>query len=147
MALAFRITNPADIPRLFASHDEYCSILNELFERTLTPHDDYYTAPWAFMPTGGDDDDDDDDGGYIIFTCRVPWTHGCGHWRIGKDDRQDVNLRIPSQRNGGNWREQHFLHAKKIMKESCCNGSMFAAEEEEEDSGKSFVVVFVLCTR
>jgi len=65
MALAFRIKDPEDFGILFSAYDEYTSILNSLFGRVLTPNDDYYTAPWSFMPQA--------DNGFIIFTCNVPW--------------------------------------------------------------------------
>jgi len=66
MALAFRIKDPDDFGMLFSAYDEYTSILNSLFGRVLTPNDDYYTAPWCFMPTS-------DNSGFVVFTCQVPW--------------------------------------------------------------------------
>eukprot|EP00578_Thalassiosira_sp_NH16_P028433 CAMPEP_0181102288 /NCGR_PEP_ID=MMETSP1071-20121207/14235_1 /TAXON_ID=35127 /ORGANISM="Thalassiosira sp., Strain NH16" /LENGTH=44 /DNA_ID= /DNA_START= /DNA_END= /DNA_ORIENTATION= len=44
MALAFRVDGPSDLPRLLAAHDEYSSVMNDLFGRIVTPSDDYYTA-------------------------------------------------------------------------------------------------------
>ncbi len=95
MALAFRITNSEDFGRLFASYDEYSSIVNMLFGRALSPSDDYYTAPYAFMPGG-------EVGGFVVMTCRVPWLHGHGNLPDSHHDK-------------GTWREQYFAQALDIM--------------------------------
>ncbi|KAL9189454.1 hypothetical protein ACHAXT_009129 [Thalassiosira profunda] len=81
MALLYKIHNPDDFGKVFAAHDQYCSFLNELFGRMLTPEDDYYTAPFCFLPTS-------DISGFVVFTCRVPWLHG--HGARGK--RADSNF-------------------------------------------------------
>mmetsp|Transcript_13580 Transcript_13580/g.29531 ORF Transcript_13580/g.29531 Transcript_13580/m.29531 type:complete len:376 (+) Transcript_13580:221-1348(+) len=97
MALAFRVSHPDDFARMFAAYDEYSSIINDLFGRVLTPDDDFYTAPWCFMPDG-------DCGGFVVFTAQVPWLHGHGHV-------------LGTHRDTQNSREQHFQRASRRMRD------------------------------
>ena len=96
MALAFRIKDPDDFGILFSAYDEYTSILNSLFGRVLTPDDDYYTAPWSFMPQA--------DNGFIIFTCNVPWYHN-------DTSKRCISKEVPLEH-----RKDYFMKAKQIMK-------------------------------
>lgn len=82
---------------MFAAYDIYSSIINDLFGRVLTPDDDFFTAPFCFMP-------ESEYGGFIVMTCQVPWLHGHGHIP-GTSQKQD------------DWREQHFQRAREMMRE------------------------------
>lgn len=83
MAVCYRVEEPDDLGRMFAAHDLFSSLVNALFGRTLGPDDDYYAAPWAFLP------DRSRDVGHVVFTCRVPWLHGRpprgGHLRRARE--------------------------------------------------------------
>ena len=97
MALAFRIKHPEDFGMLFSAYDEYTSILNSLFGHVLTPDDDYYTAPWSFMPTS-------DNSGFIVFTCQVPWYHN-------DTSKRCITKKVPLEH-----RKNYFEKALQIMK-------------------------------
>jgi len=98
MALAFRIKDPDEFGILFSAYDEYTSILNSLFGRVLTPNDDYYTAPWSFMPQA--------DNGFIIFTCNVPWYHN-------DTSKRCIMKKVPLEN-----RKNYFEKALQIMKKN-----------------------------
>lgn len=115
MALAFRIKDPDEFGILFSAYDEYTSILNSLFGRVLTPDDDYYTAPWCFMPTS-------EHGGFIVFTCQVPWYHN------------DTSKRCIVKNVDYDRRENYFESALQIMK-----NNWYFDEEYDRRSDVPFV--------
>lgn len=74
MALAFWVDgSPDGLAAAFAAHDEFLSIFsyfaNGKRQYMMTPDDDFYTAPFCFMPKNHRE-------GFIVFTPQVPWLHG-----------------------------------------------------------------------
>jgi len=89
MALAFCVDHPDALGEAFAAHDEYLAIFSHFVRsdddekiRMLTPKDDYYTAPFCFMPRN---DNSNITSGFLVFTAQVPWLHGSP--TKGGDDR------------------------------------------------------------
>lgn len=74
MALAFWVdAKPGGIVAAMCAHDEYLSLFSYYFagktQYMMTPDDDFYTAPFCFMPKHRR-------GGFMVFTTQVPWLHG-----------------------------------------------------------------------
>mmetsp|Transcript_15746 Transcript_15746/g.33266 ORF Transcript_15746/g.33266 Transcript_15746/m.33266 type:complete len:404 (-) Transcript_15746:201-1412(-) len=132
MAICFRVETNSDLSKIFAAHDLHSSILSDLFGRVLTPEDDYYTSPWAFLPVIMEDDDYDDGGdggdgdvgdgiggrgvvggGFIVMTCRVPWLHGHGKHHLTKQKSKNNDEEFDNT----NWQHQYFQRAREMMRE------------------------------
>ena len=89
MALAFFVhpdRRGASVAAAFAARDEYVSISTfylrraageeEVWQkRPLTPDEDFYPAPYCFMPKK-DRHTGRWKGGFLVFTMQVPWLHG-----------------------------------------------------------------------
>lgn len=84
MALAFFLNDPSGLASAFAAHDEYSAILSFYASggsktRTLQPGDDYYAAPFCFLPKN-------DRAGFLVFVPAVPWLHGNPGCAVEDDD-------------------------------------------------------------
>eukprot|EP00584_Thalassiosira_punctigera_P014704 CAMPEP_0172552560 /NCGR_PEP_ID=MMETSP1067-20121228/45836_1 /TAXON_ID=265564 ORGANISM="Thalassiosira punctigera, Strain Tpunct2005C2" /NCGR_SAMPLE_ID=MMETSP1067 /ASSEMBLY_ACC=CAM_ASM_000444 /LENGTH=231 /DNA_ID=CAMNT_0013340563 /DNA_START=175 /DNA_END=870 /DNA_ORIENTATION=- len=102
MALAFWVDGrPGSVASAMCAHDEYLSLFAYHLSGgrgrggaprhfRLTPDDDFYSAPYCFMPKHRR-------GGFLVFTTRVPWLHGNP---LGEADRAHDRARETMESRG-----------------------------------------------
>mmetsp|Transcript_26454 Transcript_26454/g.55264 ORF Transcript_26454/g.55264 Transcript_26454/m.55264 type:complete len:227 (+) Transcript_26454:223-903(+) len=111
MALAFWVDNrPNGIATTMSAHDEYLSLFSYYFANkthyTMTPEDDFYSAPYCFMPKHRR-------GGFVVFTTRVPWLHGNPLGESVNERAHDKAREVMESR--GKWEKPYLGTVEKFM--------------------------------
>ena len=132
MALAFSVNGPDDIAHAFAAHDEYLAIFTHFYFRSqrgenlraLRPDiDDYYSAPYCFLPRRNNSNrpSNSSGSGFLVFTCMVPYVHGNPAWSYSRGNNNN--------NNNANQQQHHRAHyqAKEWMEENCTRNSKLKA--------------------